>query len=783
MLFPSHPFQFRSLLRRVPLRRGALVLLIGVYANVGWFPFERLNGVVAQEPNTTAVASPPSSDKPSTTPEVDPRIVAELRRLAGGTPAQLALALRESIRQRMWQELDLYVGGGRVSGLAAEEQLQAAEFIGTLFLSRAIEAPEVKPETRAILESLLASLATSISDEDELDKAITSLGSGKRDAELAAARTLLRGGTIAISKLAKAAAAPNPATSRSKLIEVLRSFQQPGVDAVKQFALYGKDELRSGAQQTLWSLNQNGAIPVLLLSLQASSATQDERTLATSLLQKVGAEKSTLAEIEQFLARNLSNADSDYFASIHDTSTHVLWQLNEARDEVSPELTSGIVRSARQVADAGEMLRRLGAMQPNTLRQAYGADLRYRYLVDPNLGGPGLITTLSNQWGDMATDPALLADILAQSKTQSLRSSHQVSDPLRAVAVIRVMAASGDESLVQSSGGKPSALVQSTSDPNSLVRFEAASAISQLAPQHPYLGSGRVLDRWIEMSQLESAPKAILLINQPEVSMPASQWLSEKGFSVLKVRSVAELLREVDKGGDLQLVVSTTRPPDYSGIEMIDRLRGRPLGGSLPIVLVGPTFSGFEQLGQRWSALTLHFDPYSSDPELGASESAIEAGLNANWERILAGSSAPILGAAERSLYELEGVLSLSQLAEQEGSDAIYGWRQKEPALIEASRRSGFSDPSFKVLSSLGSHSSQDLLASLATTSAVDLATRQKAAEAFAVSVQRFGTRLSRRQVLDLYERYNVSSEDSAREVMGKVLDAMEARAGVTSKN
>ncbi len=779
MLIPSHPTQLCC----AQLRRGTLAFLIGVSATVGWFNIEQLNCAVAQEPDSKPAVMPAASDNQSPGPTVDPRIIAELRRLAGGTPAQLALSLRESIRQRMWSELDLYAGGGRVSGLAAEEQLQIAEFIGTLFLTRAIEAPEVKPETRALLETLLASLATSVSDSDALDAAITSLGSGQSDAELAAARTLYRGGTIAISKLAKAAAAANPATSRCKLIQVLRSFQQPGVDAVKQFALYGTDELRSGAQQTLWSLNQNAALPVLLLSLHAPSATQAERALAGELLQKVDAANSTLTEVERYLSRNLSSADSDYFASINDTSTHVLWQLNEARDEVSPELTSGIVHQAKQVADAGEMLRRLVAMQPNTLRQAYGADLRYRYLVDPNLGGPALIATLSEQWGDMATDPVLLADILAQSKTQSLRRSHQESDPLRAVAVIRVMAASGNERLLQASGGKPAALVQATSDPSSIVRFEAASAVSQLAPTHSYLGSGRVLDRWIEMSQLENAPKAILLINQPEVSMPVSQWLSARGFSVLKVRSGAELLREVDKGGDLQLVVSTTRPPDYSGIEMIDRLRGRPLGGSLPIVLVGPSASGFEQLGQRWSAPTLHFDPYSSDPEMGASEAAIEAGLSSNWERILAGSSAPILGAAERSIYELEGVLSLSQLAEQEGSDAIYGWRQKEPALIEASRRSGFSDPSFKVLSSLGSHSSQDLLASLATTSAVDLATRQKAADAFAVSVQRFGTRLSRRQVLDLYERYNVSGEDTAREVMGKVLDAMEARAGVTSKN
>jgi hypothetical protein len=59
----------------------------------------------------------------------------------------------------------------------------------------------------------------------------------------------------------------------------------------------------------------------------------------------------------------------------------------------------------------------------------------------------------------------------------------------------------------------------------------------------------------------------------------------------------------------------------------------------------------------------------------------------------------------------------------------------------------------------------------------IDLQTRQFAAQAFAESIETSGTRISRRQVREQYDRYNNTEAASGREILGTILDAIEARA------
>lgn len=747
-------------------------------------PFSfRETRLVGQEPVTASpatTAAPEATSGPAAS--IDPRLLDELRRLAGGTAEQRSLAIREAIRQRLWTELDLYVANARLEELSDAERVIFAESIGTLLMSRAIEASQPNAVTRQTLDGLLQQLRAAVTSEETLQEAIKGLGSSDRDELLRSSRKLLRGGYTSIALLTKASAAVQPDAPRAKLVEVLSSFGQPARDAVRQMGLYGETSLRPGALSTLWLMERDAALPALAVALVSPWATLEEQKLAQRLFDEDSLPAPSASEVESYLFQKLEAAEGNYQATMGDTTGEVVWQLDEASQNVQPVVVTRSIYQARLGADIAELMRRLGALRRDRLQRALGADLRYRFLADAELGTAESVAAVKETWGEAAEDVPLLNGILAESRTQPMRATRRPGDLAKALGAVRLLGAIGGNQLLVAENAKPAALVQATSDPNARLRYEAANAIAEISEVQNYLGSVRVLERWLEMSHLGGGPRALLLINQADVATPVNQWLSEHGFEVTQVGSVREMLSEVDRGGDIQLIVATTRPPDYPALEMVDRVRARALGGDLPMLLLGPSMAGFEQIGQRWVSPTYHFDPLPSDPELPVQVSTIHAGLTNQWNRVLANETAP-LSPGERSAFAQMGIRALSSIAEDRRAELVYPWRRHEGEIIDACRLSGFSEASFRVLSALGTRNSQDLLLSLATNASVSQEVQQRAVDAFAASVGRFGSLLQRQQVAMLYDRYNASSQAASRQIVGKLLDVLEERAGVTSKD
>ena len=241
------------------------------------------------------------------------------------------------------------------------------------------------------------------------------------------------------------------------------------------------------------------------------------------------------------------------------------------------------------------------------------------------------------------------------------------------------------------------------------------------------------------------------------------------------------MIVEVDKGGDLQLMVATHRPPDYATIEMIDRVRRRPLGGSAPLLIVNGWPAGYEQFSHRWRAanVMLATAPEEVRRELTPGEAVMKMQIALND----LARSAPVepLTAGDREIYAIAGLTGLSRLIEDANVAEIYDWRGREADLVDASRRSGSSEDSLRILSALGTPYSQDLLARLAANPVIALDTRKNAAKAFADSVSKSGTRISRRQVLQQYDKYNQSDDADMRAVLDTIIDAIEVRAGITT--
>lgn len=696
-------------------------------------------------------------------------VVAQLRRYAAGTPRQLGVAIREAIRMRLWDELERFLDPARINALAPGERSRVAAVIGGPLLARARTEAALDPEARDALATLESAAATIATSAATLDAAIDALGSDSRDAQLGATRRLLSGGDAALARLAAAASQADPPAPRGRITEVLRGFGGAAVDAVTQLALYGADSVRPGALRTLYALDARRATAPLVAALHAPSSTADERDVAAAALERMLRSLPSRREAEIYLRDRLARAEQAYAIADYSFPATSVWQTDETRTSVRPITPTPPVATARRAVDAAEMLRRVGGLRPDTLSAAMRADLRYRLLVDPAFGSEADLDALRSRWGQATADPDALSRLLADSLGEPSPLGDASGDAAAAVAVLRLMAAAGDADVVYSPGPEPSPLVAAASHPMPRVRYEAASTVGALTPDRPYASSNVVLDRWIEMSRLDDAPLALMMINHPETASLMESHLAEFGYRVVRYGSGGALVRALDEGGDVQLIVAPTEPPDMMAIELVDRVRRRPFGAAAPMLLIGPLSERLETIADRWSAPTVAMMPPQT---LVALASTLRPMIDAK--------ALPPLSPAERQGFALEGVSILSKLS-GERSQRLYDLTSHEGALIDASRRSGFDAPSLAVLSALGSPQSQELLASLAGSSTGDTELRRRAADAFAASVEQFGTRLSRQQVAAQYERFNATGDDASREVIGRILDAMETRVGVST--
>jgi hypothetical protein len=101
-----------------------------------------------------------------------------------------------------------------------------------------------------------------------------------------------------------------------------------------------------------------------------------------------------------------------------------------------------------------------------------------------------------------------------------------------------------------------------------------------------------------------------------------------------------------------------------------------------------------------------------------------------------------------------------------------------EPALHAALDNPALAPTATKILSRYVTPSSQQSLVQLASRTGAPIELRQAAARAFCESVGRNGTRLTSAEILLQYDEYHgqEAADAQAREVLGLILDCMEAR-------
>jgi|GEM_PF-6787369 len=672
----------------------------------------------------------------------------QIRKMAAGTVEEYATAVRETIRLRNWTELDLLLSGNRVSSLDATTQRKLAQEIGGPLLSRASSEATLGEAATEALVKLTEALASSAQDGALLDEGMAQLRSPEMKTQAQGARKLLGGGDEGLARVLGEAVSATPTIPTARLVDVLTVFGPSAMSQTEELVFQGSSDAIPRALTLLSMLSQKRALRVAAAMYHDPGSSVEVREVARQIVTGQWGAIPTAEEVLQWLTA----------------------ELRQGR-VADPSSAASLARLASRIPGAAHQSRVVFAK----------AVLRDAYLRDPQLGIMETWEKMEQTLGIGTIDGELLLAVLDESLAGGVLTAKPPGDAAAAVMAVRMLGNFRDPAILLFSTPAPetpSPLVLATSSHNPRLRYEAAAAIAKLGPREPYAGSQRVFDRWIEMSQLEGDGKAIVWVPEKELQIAVVTKLEKLGMAPVLVSHGAELLREVDSCGDLQGVIVTSTPADSSVVEVVDRVRRRPFGGMVPIVVLGAPVASADLLGNRWS-VPAHFLEVDLD-QVSQRSGEVAEQLQRVLDEERAGMEIPPISSAERVQYARDGWAALGALAERPELEPLYEWRERGDELIEVSRRSGYTPSILQVLSQLGTPASQEVLTLVLASPSFEAGIRRTAGEAFTSSVQQFGTRLSRTQVVALYDQVNSTKEELSRELLGKAIDAIEARVGIT---
>ncbi|MEM8670681.1 MAG: hypothetical protein AAGG48_24355 [Planctomycetota bacterium] len=557
-------------------------------------------------PNPFGAANPAGAAASEPTESDQSLLARQLRDYAGRGPVERATAIASSVRTGRWELADQLLG--TVPGLNADTSTLSAMYreIGPALFLRMQQSDKLSDAAQAALDELAAAETAASQSAELIRQAIDGLDDPSRDTRLASTRIVIGGGNVAIAELAAAAVSEAPTAPRQILLRALIEFESVGIDSIEQLALYGDATVRHRALQALAALDRNAYASEFLSAVHAPDATDYEKQIAQRNLERLYEQVPTRPQSIELLTADFRRRQAEANNKDNDDQLTYVWTVNEDGRTVTSQPTSAMLAAYRDVADSGVRLRRMGGLSDALIGEVLSADMAYRVMVDPDWGDPDQITQIRESYGDASSAEALLTAINRATK---------IRDKAATVGLLRLVdaAEASDEDrkiLLTSGGSKPTALVAAAVNSDPQIRYEAAVAVTRLAGTSAYAGSSLVRKTLAEMSRLGDEPTAILVETRPEVVIRIETILSRLGYDTVVVRSVAQVQRAVERGGDIRLIISKVELTDLSPIEMVDLVRRSPRGRDLPILFYGPEDPALAW--RRWDAPTLLINRPSS---------------------------------------------------------------------------------------------------------------------------------------------------------------------------
>lgn len=516
-------------------------------------------------------------------------------------------------------------------------------------------------------------------------------------------------------------------------------------------------KLRAEALQALAFVNTSSSIETLMGPAHAAPEGSLNRQLARRSLTRLTGRASSADECCQVLYQSARDYLLGYTAASTDKRDTRWWHWNpESRTLVPVWLTGETVSRIRGYRRARDLV----GIRPDRAdyRRLYWVTRLESAKMTAGTGMP-LPATVRDELA-LQIEPAFLNTVL----DEALRLRRVNA----AIAACEMLAESGDASLLDASESAASPLVRALGAGSVELTSAAAHAISQIAPAGSFVGCSDYLDALFYLGRSTGLRSAIVGHIKRDTAVTLAAQAGQSGYHGIPVGSATEMLQEAHANPDVQLIMLSDAigEPGYS--EVLQALRAQPRTRLVPVLLLvsSDEYEAAATLAQRY-------------PNVMATPMIHDAALLARQiDNLVTMSYWHHSGNAQRAAFGRQALGLLAMLGENPGQYPYADLMRYEDDMARLVAFPASAFESCRLLGAIGTPDAQVTLINTASNGQLPEALRRDAAESFERAVRRRGLLLDRETILNQYDRYNRSEQESAevQAILGSILDTIEGK-------
>jgi hypothetical protein len=701
-----------------------------------------------------AAPSRPLSEKP-------PLVIQHLRDSNPETPAAILRAALAALQFGYPEESLAYLTKFEEAKFPADELAAVPNQVGSPLLFTLARDEKIQPAGARVAELVYSAARAQAADVARIEEEIKRLSLPDVRERTAALNRLAPSGAQVVTPMLRALADPARESEhfyiRAALARMATDTEAPLLGAISTT----DPKLQAQVIAVLGRIGSQGAVRHLVRPAIDPAAAPELRQVAAASLAKIVGSVPDRQDAIRYLQTELrSLLAGEWQPAINASGQVETWIWDDAarqlqRRELSRE-DAALEQAARVAAD-------LAALEPDSPEAQRLAILTKLELAQILVGLEHPV--------DAATVSAALAGVPESEAAGVL--NHVLADAIKQgrvpaiVAAARALGELGDPSVLSSSSAQESPLAETLRHPDRRARVTAALAIARLNPQQAFAGSSRWLD--VLNSAVQTTGTSRVLVGDPrtDASQTIIGLVNSLGFDGDSASTGKRFAELATSGTDYELLLicdAIDRPPVK---ELVQWLRKDYRTAGLPIGVLAR--SGDEDSLQRALAddpLTLVF------PRIHSLEVARE-----DIDRLLAVAGRRHVSREERVAQAKLALAALGELVSSPRAARMGNVLRSEEAIIAAIDNPALSTAAAEALADLGTPRSQTALVDFASQTARPLADRQAAAAAFAKAVAARGLNLTQAQILEQFDRYNVSAtlDAETQAVLGNLLDTIEA--------
>lgn len=748
--------------------------------------------VVAQDPfgagGDDMPAAPMAGDKkddkkgPTGPPPTEDVVILSIRESNPTTPLQLVTAAKLLVDYGEFEEARSYLKKLLESKPTVGQLADVQRQFGSAFFIRLTTEKRLAPEGARIAQAVMQSAQQLHNDPARLRKFAKQTGDADPMLRQEAFIELQNAGASAVAPLLEVLGNANLPNAQAHARDALVNLGSAAIEPLIAVLDSGNNELRTQAIAVLTRLKTTRLVTYLLRPAHDPDEDPRVQAIARESLKRSMGEVPSKADVEDYLYKKANEyfqgmspveVDADGLATLwrwDNEKGHGVAKYYPANPDavLLPEVrgVDGLIKTIEPLPASSIMAARVAAdlyaLFPNTpaykqlfLATNLEAGKLLSGLGSPLPTGPGTIHAAVSPVGAAALEDVLI---------WSIKHDH----PLAAIAAAEMLGDVGDPSLLTSTTGAPRALTVALRHPDRRLRFAAADAIVKLAPPTSFPGASFVPETLGYLASSVGTRRALVVDPRAEVARTFGGLLNSAGYEV-----------DIATSGDAGLSLAL-KQPDYEviflgdGIDHQDllrtwqQLRKDPRTASLPIAFLAREENMIPLLEKAET------DPLARAMPFVYTKPTLDFQLNELFRK----AALEFVPFKERQRQAVVSLDHLARLAADAKTAKRYDLlRQEEPA-ISALRTPGLAVHAAPLLAALATHNAQVALVELASDNTADIVDRQAAAKAFAAAVERRGVLLTTSEIGRQFDRYNASEslDESAQQVLGAVLDTIEAR-------